>query len=178
MHPAIRIIGLLFLCATFFIAGALTMGPLMGAAQDARKALPNLTVVAIVPTVCGTDMRSVEARNTVWRTLNGELLPDSPERHLALGLRGILRSRGGVEGLDAVERVVYRFAAYYDDVQRLQMFNDLTGTDVAAKIDVLQRIIQADRTGGDLLECVLKDEARMHAATLGEPVFLEALPTK
>ncbi len=119
-----------------------------------------------------TDFDRVQ-RNIVWRTLNGELLPDSPERSLALGLLPFVHGMNGYALQDATDRIVNRFTAYYDPEHRARMFHQLTNGTPEERVAIIERILAADRAATNLLGCVLADPVRMHHALRKEPVPLE-----
>lgn len=145
------------------------------------KAAPVLTaapvamviVTAADPTCEDTDPERAK-RNVVWRTLNGELLPDSPERALALGLLPFTRTENGTLAIqDGMDRIVNRFTAYYTMEQRTRMFETLRVGDPDDKVETVRRILVADRAATNLLECILRDEDRMQLVLDRKPVPLE-----
>lgn len=141
---------------------------------SANAALPvtNVTVTAAEPGCQDTDVDRV-LRNVVWRTLNSEVLPDSPEKALALGLLPAVRASTGYAVQDGVDRIVNRFTAYYGAEQRARMFQTLSTGTADERVDVIQRILVADRAATNLLECILRDEGRMQLATSRQPIPLE-----
>jgi hypothetical protein len=145
--------------------------------DELKKPMPPIfpaaiTVTAAEPGCQDTDQDRAK-RNIVWRTLNGEVLKDSPEKALALGLLPFVRATDGYALQDGTDRIINRFTAYYGAEQRARMFHTLNTGTADDRIDVIRRILVADRAATNLLECVLRDEGRMQLALSRQPIPLE-----
>lgn len=133
-----------------------------------------IAIIAVCAPVCQDTDPERAKRNVVWRTLNGELLPDSPERALALGLLPFTRTENGTLAIqDGMDRIVNRFTAYYTTEQRSRMFETLRSGEPDDKVETVQRILFADRAATNLLECILFDKDRMQLVLAHHPVPLE-----
>lgn len=167
----------------FVMAGLCAVGYLIGseAEQDSSsesniKEATECYVIhpPVTPTSCGVAARDVAQRNIFWRTLNGELVEDSPEKHLAVGLLYVLKdARETRAASDGIDRLTYQFTAYYGIGQRRNQYKKLHSGSFDDKMFVLNDILIAERTATNLLECVLRDSSRMEAFRDGTPIPLE-----
>jgi hypothetical protein len=175
----VRFIAIVLLTAAAFVGlgvyiGRTTAPPRPATSTSPAPPAPPVVTVQAHGIGCGKLPADVEKRNIVWRTLNGELLEDSPERSLALGLLPFTRTENGSLAIqDGMDRIVNRFTAYYSHEQRTQMFHTLRAGEPIDRVATIQRILVADRAATNLLECILRDDGRMQLALSGQPVPLE-----
>lgn len=121
------------------------------------------------------------SRNAVWRTLNGDSLPDSPERRMAHLLMHLIDPKIDTLDSDAKEELRHRgltafrrkAEAYLHDDDRARFptaFREGSAHDVSM---ALRTLTEDDRRAQALLSAILDDRLRLYAYMDGRRVPLE-----